>query len=145
METIMFHKPVNVLVLLFICFIHMKKYVNCSIRVYLAHETLMCKPCVGAKLVRFQALIAHAFLNRSIPQIGMYIRINMSKTDFIYLKIWCDRVAFCQRGLFFYSPCTYILRIYNPPPPPPFPRGLVATNATILHIAHVQRRRAVYE
>ena len=56
----------------------------------------MCKPCVGAKLVlRFQALIAHAFLDRSIPfnfvpQIGMYIRINMSKTDFIYLNIWCD-------------------------------------------------------
>ena len=28
----------------------------------------MCKPCVGAKLVlRFQALITHAFLDRSIP------------------------------------------------------------------------------
>ena len=38
METIMFHKPVTVLVLLFIIFIYMKKYVNCSIRVYLAHS-----------------------------------------------------------------------------------------------------------
>ena len=28
----------------------------------------MCKPCVGAKVVlRFQALIAHAFPDRSIP------------------------------------------------------------------------------
>ena len=25
----------------------------------------------------------------------------MSKTDIIYLKIWCDNVTFCQRGLFF--------------------------------------------
>ena len=41
-----------------------------------------------------------------VPHIGMYIRINMSKTDFIYLKIWCDIVTFCQRGHFFYSPCT---------------------------------------
>ena len=29
----------------------------------------------------------------------------MSKTDFMYLRIWCDSVTFCQRGLF-YSPCT---------------------------------------
>ena len=29
----------------------------------------------------------------------------MSKTDLIYLKSWCDSVAFCQRGHFFYSPC----------------------------------------
>ena len=73
----------------------------------------MCKPCVGAKLVlRFHALIAHAFLDRSIPfvvpQIGMYIRINVSKTDFIYLRIWCDSFTFCQRELFFYSPCISI-------------------------------------
>ena len=33
----------------------------------------MCKPCVGAKLVlRFQALIAHAFLDRSIPYLTTY-------------------------------------------------------------------------
>ena len=66
----------------------------------------MCKPCVGAKLVLcFQALITHAFLDRSItifvPQIGMYIRINMSKTDFFYCTIWYDSVTFCQRWLFF--------------------------------------------
>ena len=30
----------------------------------------------------------------------------MSKTDFIYLRIWCDSFTFCQRGLFFLdSPC----------------------------------------
>ena len=40
-----------------------------------------------------------------VPHFGMYIRINMSETDFIYLKIWCDSVTFCQRGHFFYSPC----------------------------------------
>ena len=42
-----------------------------------------------------------------VPYIGMYIRINMSKTDLIYLKSWCDSVAFCQRGLFLYSPCIF--------------------------------------
>ena len=25
----------------------------------------------------------------------------VEKTDFIYLKTWCDRVTYCQRGLFF--------------------------------------------
>ena len=35
--------------------------------IYFAHNQIMCKPCVGATLVRFQALIAHAFLARSIP------------------------------------------------------------------------------
>ena len=40
-----------------------------------------------------------------VPRIGMYIRINMSKTDFFYCKSWCDSVTFCQRGHFFYSPC----------------------------------------
>ena len=68
----------------------------------------MCKPCVGAKLVlRFQALIAHAFLNRSIPfsvpQIGIYNRINVSKMDFIYLRILCDSFTFWQRGTFFWT------------------------------------------
>ena len=37
-----------------------------------------------------------------VPHIGMYIRINMSKTDFIYLKMWCYSVTFCQRGHFFW-------------------------------------------
>ena len=38
------------------------------------------------------------------PRIGMYIRINIPKMDFIYLKIWCNSVIFCQRGLFFTHP-----------------------------------------
>ena len=68
MEKLMLHKPVTVLLLLFISFIHMTKYVNCSVCVYLEHQPLMRKPSVGAKLVlRFQALIAHVFLDRSIP------------------------------------------------------------------------------
>ena len=36
-----------------------------------------------------------------VPRIGMYIRINIPKMDFIYLKIWCNSVIFCQRGHFF--------------------------------------------
>ena len=32
----------------------------------------------------------------------------MSKTDLIYLKIWCDSVTFCQRGHLFYSPYMYL-------------------------------------
>ena len=38
MEIIMLHKPVTVLLLLFIFFIHMTKYANCSICVYVAHN-----------------------------------------------------------------------------------------------------------
>ena len=30
----------------------------------------------------------------------MYIRINILKTDVIYLKMWCNSVVFCQRRLF---------------------------------------------
>ena len=71
----------------------------------------MCKPCVGAKLVlRFQALIAHAFLNRSIP--------------FLYHKSACTSGSICRKrisfisrfgaivshfvrgNIFFYSPCS---------------------------------------
>ena len=48
-----------------------------------------------------------------VPQIGMYIRINMSKTDFIYLQIWCDSVTFCQRGHFFDSPCIITYHIIS--------------------------------
>ena len=36
------------------------------------------------------------------PRIGMYIRINIPKMDFIYLKIWCNSVIFCQRGHLFW-------------------------------------------
>ena len=35
-----------------------------------------------------------------VPRIGMYIRINIPKMDFICLKIWCNSVIFCQRGHF---------------------------------------------
>ena len=35
------------------------------------------------------------------PRIGMYIRINIPKMDFIYLKIWCNSFIFCQRGHLF--------------------------------------------
>ena len=40
-----------------------------------------------------------------IPRFGMYIRINILKTNLIYLKNWCNNVIFCQRGHFFDSPC----------------------------------------
>ena len=42
-----------------------------------------------------------------VPRIGMYIRINIPEMDVIYLKIWCNSVIFCQRGIFFDSPCSY--------------------------------------
>ena len=43
----------------------------------------MCKSCVGAKLViRFQAFIAPAFLNRSMP--------------FLYHKLACISGSICQ-------------------------------------------------
>ena len=48
--------------------------------------------------------ISRSIITIFVPHIGMYIRINMSKTDFIYLKIWCDSVTFCQRGLFLTHP-----------------------------------------
>ena len=37
-----------------------------------------------------------------VPRIGMYIRINIPKMDFIYLKIWCNSVIFCEKGYFFW-------------------------------------------
>ena len=74
----------------------------------------MCKPCVEAKLVlRFQARIAHAFLERSIPFLYTTNRHvyqdQYVKTDFIYLKVWCESATFCQRGFFFDSPCSYVI------------------------------------
>ena len=38
MEKIMLQNPVTVMLLLFIFFIHMTKYANCSVCVYLAHN-----------------------------------------------------------------------------------------------------------
>ena len=50
----------------------------------------MCKPCVGAKLVlRFQALIAHAFLNRSI--------------SCLYHKPACTSGSICRKRIPFIS------------------------------------------
>ena len=54
----------------------------------------MCKPCVGAKLVlRFQALIAHASLDRSIP-ISFISRFGAIVSHFV------------RGDIFFDSPCT---------------------------------------
>ena len=194
----MLHIPVTVLLLLFIFFIHVKKYGNCSICVYLhittnvqtlcwskssdsfssAHSScitvkrliigdylfgeigeffkfakISCHQIVtlqsldissvgnrqinslpNCQIVTLQSLDISSVGNRQInslpnchiwktakyysrqifsfystrsintifvPHIGMEIRINMSKTDFVYLKIWCDSVTFCQRGHFF--------------------------------------------
>ena len=52
----------------------------------------------------------NSYISRSIntifvPRISMYIRINITKTDFIYLQIWCNGVIFCERGHVFDSPC----------------------------------------
>ena len=78
--------------------------------------------------------ISRSINNIFVPQIGMYIRFNMSKTDFIYLKMWCDSVTFCQRGHFFLThpvvSKTRLLgrpqpQIYFPPPPPPKPGNIL--------------------
>ena len=60
---------------------------------------------------------AHNSLHFLIDQylyrgIGMYIRINIPKTDFIYLKIWCISVIFCQRSLFFTHPASVYMLYY---------------------------------
>ena len=34
--------------------------------------------------------ISRSINTNVVPHIGMYTRINISKTDFIYLNIWCD-------------------------------------------------------
>ena len=65
----------------------------------------MCKPCVGAKLVlRVQALIAHAFLDRSIPFLfhksacpsGYIFRKRIS-----FISRLCAIVSYFVRGDFF--------------------------------------------
>ena len=51
----------------------------------------MCKPCVGAKLIlRFQALIAHAFFDRSIP-------VLYHKSACTSGSICCKRISFISR------------------------------------------------
>ena len=52
----------------------------------------------------------------------MYIRINISKTDFIYLKIWCDSHILSELFLLALYIYIYVVRkannttfnIYNP-------------------------------
>ena len=100
---IMLHKPVSVLLLLFIFCIHMKKYVNCSICPLTLHITTNVQTLCWSKTSpsgAHSSCISGSINTNFIPQIGMYIRINMSKTDFIYLRIWCDSVTLCQRGHF---------------------------------------------
>ena len=105
MEKIMLHKPITVFLLLFIFFIHMKKYVNCSIcAVFTWHITTNVQTLCWSKtspsfLGAHSSCIARPINTILVPQIGMYIRINMS--DFFYRKILCHSVTFCQRGIFF--------------------------------------------
>ena len=99
----MLHKPVSVLLLLFIFVIHMKKYVNCSICPFTLHITTNVQTLCWSKTSpsgAHSSCISGSINTIFIRQIGMYIRINMSKTDFIYLRIWCDSVTLCQRGHF---------------------------------------------
>ena len=104
METIILHEPVTVLLLLFRFFIHMKKYVNCSICAFTLHITTDVQTLCWSKTSPSFTGAHSSCISRSInaifvPQIAMYIRIIMSRTDLIYLKIWCDSVTFCPRGI----------------------------------------------
>ena len=76
----------------------------------------MCKPCVGAKVVlRFQALIAHAFLDRSITFLyhtsactsGLICRKRI-----LFISRFGVIVSHFVRGdIFFDSPCTCVILI----------------------------------
>ena len=77
------------------------------------HKLLKCKPCVGAKLVLRNSYISWSINTIFVPRIGMYIRINIPRTVFIYLHLsWCNSVIFCH-GPFFYSSCTFANLIWN--------------------------------
>ena len=78
-----------------IFFIHTKKYVNCSICAFTLHITTsvqtLCWSTTSPSFSGAHSLCISRSINTTfVPQIGMYIRIYMSKTDFIYLNIWCD-------------------------------------------------------
>ena len=84
MEKIMLQKPVTVLLLLFIIFIHMKKYVNCSICAFTLHITTNVQTlCLSKTSPSFSgahiSCIPRSINTIFVPQIDMYIRINMSK------------------------------------------------------------------
>ena len=115
MEKIMLQKPVTVLLLLFIFFIHMRKYVNCSICAFTLHITNNVQTLCWSKTSpsfsgAHSSCISLSINTIFVPPIGMYIRINMSKTDFIYLKNFGNSVIFCKRGFFFDSPCRMRMR-----------------------------------
>ena len=69
------------------------------------HKLLKCKPCVGAKLVfRFQALITHTFLDRSI----LFLYRESACTSGSISRKWISFgavVSYFVRGNLFYSPC----------------------------------------
>ena len=72
---------------------------------------LMCKPCVGAKVVlRFQALITHAFLDRSITflyHISACTSGSICRKRILFISRLGVIVSHFVRGdIFFYSPCT---------------------------------------
>ena len=94
------------------------KAMEAHIGQHISQATEMQTLCCGAKLVlRFQALITHTFLDRSI--LFLYRESTCTSGSIsrkwisFYLKIWCNSVIFCQRGHFFTHPgqCTLPTRI----------------------------------
>ena len=74
------------------------------------HKLLKCKPCVGAKLVlRFQALITHTFLYRSI----LFLYRESACTSGSISRKWISFISrfgaivsyFVRGDIFFDSPC----------------------------------------
>ena len=98
-DIIMLYKPITVLLLLFIFFIHLKKYVNCSICTFTLYittnnvQTLCWSKTSPSFSGAHSSCISRSINTIFVPQIAMYIRINMLKTDFIYLMIWCDSMS----------------------------------------------------
>ena len=75
------------------------------------HNLLKCKPCVGAKFVlRFQALITHTFLDRSI----LFLYRESACTSGSISRKWISFISrfgaivsyFVRGDFFFYSPCS---------------------------------------
>ena len=74
------------------------------------HKLLKCKPCVGVKLVlRFQALIPHTFLDRSI----LFLYHESACTSGSIFRKWISFISrfgaivsyFVRGDIFFDSPC----------------------------------------
>ena len=91
-KKIMLHKPVGVLLLpvLFIFFIHMKKYVNCSICPFTLHITTNVQTLCWSKTSpsgAHSSCISGSINTIFIPQIGMYINnitCDVQATSFHY-------------------------------------------------------------